>query len=300
MKGDSRADEPSPGVTVADPSHSNPLDLLDGLIARVRAGGADAGDAVLFDGASLSATQRLGRREEVVRSESRDIGLRTFIGKRQAIVSSSDTSATAQTELIERALAMARAAPEDPYCGLAAEQLLAAELSDLDLYDDAEPSTEALFERAASAEDAARAVPGVTNSEGASAGWSATTVALVASNGVLGNLHRLAPQRRCRRAGRHRNRDGGRLRPRHCPLRRRPRGRRGDRPRGGASARCGRLHPRKAATAKVPVVYEQRVGASLLRHLAGAIAGPAVARGTSFLRDKMATAIFASRPHRGR
>ena len=305
MEGDSRADEPAPGITVAYPSKSNPLDLLDGLIARARAAGADAADAVLFDGTSLSATQRLGAREEVVRSESLDIGLRTFLGKRQAIVSSSDTSATALTELVERALAMARAAPEDPHCGLAATELLATKLRDLDLYDDAEPSVEALFERAAQAEDAARAVPGVTNSEGAGASWGTTTATLVASNGFSGSYT----------ASRH-SVDAAVLAGTGTEME-------GDYDYATArfaadledSAAIGRaageravrrLHPRKAATAKVPVVYEPRAGASLLRHLAGAIAGPAVARGTSFLRDKMGTAIFASGltvvddPHRPR
>ena len=167
-------------------SDSANLDLLDDLVRRARVAGAEAADAVAFESASLSVSYRLGEVEDVERAESTDLGLRVFIGRQQAFVSSTDWSGAALDELVERALAMARTAPEGPYCGLAERQRLARELPDLDLTDPDEPATEALIARAAEAEDAARAVPGITNSEGAEGSWSAGTVALVTSDGFAG------------------------------------------------------------------------------------------------------------------
>ncbi|MCH7932021.1 MAG: TldD/PmbA family protein, partial [Proteobacteria bacterium] len=165
---------------------TEPLDLLDDLVKRALRQGADAADAVMFDSASLSVAWRLGESEGVERAESRDLGLRVFRGKRQAVVSTTDVSREALGELVERALAMAGAVPEDPYCGLAESDRLATDIADLDLCDADEPAPEALVERAARAEDAARAVAGVTNSEGAEAGWSHADIALAATNGFHG------------------------------------------------------------------------------------------------------------------
>ena len=122
------------------------LDRLADLIGKARAAGADAADAVLISSASLAVARRLGKPEHLERSESADVGLRVFIGRRQAIVSSSDLSASGLAELPERAVAMARSVPEDPYCGLAEPELLAgSDVPDLDMCDTAEPDAEALF-----------------------------------------------------------------------------------------------------------------------------------------------------------
>src|SRR5271165_7516646 len=147
------------------------LDLLQDLIARARRAGADAADAVLFDGTSLSHARRLGKTEKLERSEGHDLGLRVFIGRQQAIVSSTDRSPEALAELVERAVAMARTVPEDPYCGIADPAEIARDWPSLDMLDPKEPSAAVLMERARAAEDAALAVTGVTNSEGAEAGW---------------------------------------------------------------------------------------------------------------------------------
>src|SRR5262245_40288613 len=165
------------------PDSSAHLDLLADLIARARRAGADAADAVLADGTSLSHARRLGKLEKLERAEGQDLGLRVFVGKQQAIVSSSDRSPRAMDELVERAVAMAKAAPEDPFCGIADPADLARAVPDLDLDDAAEPPVDTLVERARIAEDTARAYPGITNSEGAEAGWHRTTVAIAASNG---------------------------------------------------------------------------------------------------------------------
>src|ERR1700722_17849869 len=113
--------------------------MLQEVIAKARAAGADAAEAVFAERQSLSVTVRLGELEEVEREESRDLGLRVFVGRRQAVVSGSDLSPTARAKLVERAVAMARAAPEDPYAGFAPEVMLArGPAPDLDLYDPSE------------------------------------------------------------------------------------------------------------------------------------------------------------------
>src|SRR5258708_37836039 len=128
-----------------DPVMPPPTDaraLLDALVAKARRAGADAADAVLFEGVSLSHAQRLGNTEKLERSESYDLGLRVLLGKRQAIVSSNDRGAERFDELVARAIAMAKAVPEDPYCGLASPEEIARGWPDLDLVDSAEPTPE--------------------------------------------------------------------------------------------------------------------------------------------------------------
>src|SRR5439155_18415639 len=162
------------------------IDLLQDLIGRARRAGADAADAVLFDGVSLSHARRLGKTEKLERSEGHDLGLRVFIGRQQAIVSSTDRSPEALEGLVERAVAMARTVPEDPFCGIADPAEIAQEWPALDMLDPEEPAAEVLIERARAAEEAALAVSGVTNSEGAEAGWGRSSIALAASNGFAG------------------------------------------------------------------------------------------------------------------
>ncbi|MCK5273131.1 MAG: TldD/PmbA family protein, partial [Alphaproteobacteria bacterium] len=177
--------EPTPPkLTETDDS----LNLLDDLVARARQRGADAADAVLANGIAVSVGQRMGKREKLERAEGNDLGLRVFVGKRQAIVSSSDWTSKSLDELVERALAMAKSVPEDPYCGLAGENdVFVGPLIDPDICDDTEPSTAQLGARAKQCEDAARSVPGVTNSEGAEAGWGLSEVSILASNGFAGS-----------------------------------------------------------------------------------------------------------------
>jgi len=270
----------------------NPTDLLSSLIEKVRRLGADAADAVLVKGVSLSHARRLGKTEKLERSEGHDLGLRVLVGKRQAIVSSNDWSPAALDELAERALAMAKTVPEDPYCGLAAPEQLARDFPELDMLDPNEPGAETLIERAAKAEEAALAVPGVTNSEGAEAGWGRSQVVMVASNGFVGgyassgcgvSVAVLAGE------GTAMERDFdyssavysedledatliGK--------------------RAGERA-VKRLNPRKVASQKVPVVFDPRIARGVIGHLIGAINGPAIARGTSFLKEKLGQQVFS-------
>ncbi|MDH3596886.1 MAG: TldD/PmbA family protein [Rhodospirillales bacterium] len=281
------------------------LDLLDGLIAKAKAAGADAADALLAHSVALSHAQRLGELERLEREESQDLGLRVFVGRRQAIVSSSDNSPAALDELVDRALAMARSVPEDPHCGLADPAQLAKAPPQLDICDDIEPAAETLIERATACEDAARAVSGITNSEGAEAGWSLSRIALAASNGFAGGYavsrHSLGVSVL---AGE------GLDMERDYEFSTQVYGADLEDPAGvgrkAAERTLRRLGARKAATGRVPVVFDPRVSGGLVGHLAGAINGVAVARGTSFLKDKLGERIFApgitivDDPHRPR
>ena len=161
--------------------------LLHDLVGAALKAGADQAEAVFANRRALSVTVRMGELEEVEREESRDVGLRVFVGRRQATVSGSDISAEARAKLVDRAVAMARLAPEDPYAGFApSERLAKGPFADLELYDDTEPSAERLEERARIVEEAARAVNGVTNTDGGSASWSTGEWRLVTSAGFAG------------------------------------------------------------------------------------------------------------------
>ena len=269
----------------------DPLGLLGGLIEQALKVGADAADAVFVEGTSLSVAHRLGKPERLERSEGANVGLRVFVGRRQAIVSSSDTGTAALGDLVDRVLAMARSVPEDEYCGLAEPEVLAEDVPDLDLDDADEHSQETLAGWAAAAEDAARAVSGVTNSEGAEAGWGRDARALAASNGFAHAYRRS----RCSvmasvlaGEGTAMERDYDYATAVHAEDLRDPE----EIGRAAGERAVARLNARKAASAQVPVVYDPRVSGSLLGHLAGAIGGAAVARGTTFLKDKLGERIF--------
>ncbi len=271
---------------------SQPLDLLADLIARARSAGADAADAVLISGTSLSVQRRLSKTEHVERSEGQDLGLRVFLGRRAAIVSSSTVAPSSFKELAERAVAMAHVVPEDPYAGLA-DTAAPPETVALDLEDASEPATEALVARAATAEDAALAVPGITNSEGAEAGFGRTEAFLVTSAGFAGSLLRTSHSVSASAiagAGTGMQRDYDYHSTIHLADL--------DDPaaigRSAAERAIARLNPARPSTAKLPVIYDPRVAGGLLGHLAGAINGASVARGTSFLKDKLGQRIFAA------
>ena len=280
--------------------------LLQDVVSAALKAGADAAEAVSAERQSLSITVRLGALEEVEREEARDLGLRVFIGKQQATVSSSDVSAEARAKLVERAVAMARLAPDDPYAGLApSDRLARGPMPDFDLFDPSEPTAEDLEAGARAAEDSARALEGVANSEGASAGWSSSGWRLVTSGGFSGD-HRasgfslgasvIAGEGEAMERGW----EGRSTRWRE------------DLPTpesiGQEAARraVAQVGARKIDSATAPVVFENRLAMSLISPLIGAISGPAVARGVSFLKDKLGQQLFAKgvnlidEPHRKR
>jgi PmbA protein len=273
-------------------SSLDPELLLADLLTRARKAGAETADALLVEGASLSLARRLGKSEGLERAEGRDLGLRVLMGKRQAVVSSTDFSSDALQEMVNRAVAMAKAAPEDPYCGIAEAADIARSIPELGIYDPAEPAPDVLEQRAAIAEDAARAVPGVTNSEGAESSWSSSRIHLAASNGFSGayavSRHGFSVSVLAG-SGTEMERDydftsgisGSDLK---------------DPAALGRSAgerAVRRLHPRKMATTQVPVVFDPRVSGGLIGSFAGAVNGASIARGTSFLKDRMGQRVFA-------
>ena len=267
------------------------LDRLADLVAAALAAGADAADALMAESASLSVTRRLGKLEQLERAEAIDIGLRVFVGGSQAIISSSDANPAGFARLAEQAVAMARVVPADPFAGLLDARPMQS--LDLDLIDAAEPDAEALIARAALAEEAALAISGVTNSEGAEAGWSRLRIAIVTSAGFAGEYARTGHSISASALAGHgtgMERDYDYASAVHLAdledaalIGRR----------AGEQA-VARLNPRRPATARIPVVYAPRVSGSLLGHLSSAINGASVARGTSFLKDSMGQRVLAA------
>ncbi|MFL6776767.1 MAG: TldD/PmbA family protein [Sphingomicrobium sp.] len=269
-------------------------DTAESLVERGIAAGATAADALYVGDRSSSVEMRLGEIESVSRSEGERIGLRLFVGQRSATVASSDLSDEALGLLVERCIAMAKEAPEDPYAGLApAELLQRGELPDLDSDDGEEPDPTQLRARALEAESAALAVRGVTNSSGSGASASATAIALATSGGFSGayrssghgcsssviageggamqrdhawhSAHHLADLESAVEIGR----------------------------RAGERA-VARLNPSRPRPGKYPVIFDPRVSSTLLGHLSGAISGSSIARKTSFLQDSLGERVFAA------
>jgi PmbA protein len=284
---------------------SDPLDVLDRLIRAAKTAGADAADGLLVESVSSNVSYRLGKLEDIERAESADLGLRVFVGNRVAFVSSTDFSADAVDALPERAVAMARLAPEDRFAGLAPRDLLAKEIPELDLEDSAEPTPDTLIGRARDAESSALAVPGVTNSEGGGASFSRSAIALATSDGFRGHYagtsHGIGV---AVLAG-----DGVNMQMDHDSATARHGGDLDDAKvigkRAGERA-VARLSPRKIKSQSVPIVFDPRVSNGLVGHFAAAISGASIARGVSFLKDRMGQRIFATGvtivddPHRQR
>jgi PmbA protein len=271
---------------------ANPENLLHHLIHAAKAAGADAADAIFVENVSASVSYRLGKPEEVERAESSDLGLRVFVGQRIAFVSSTDFSKEGVAALPERAVTMAKLAPEDKFACLAPRERLAKSIQDLDTEDPVEPPADMLVERARDVETAAMAVKGITNSEGGGASFGRTAIALATSEGFFGRYvgtHHSIGVAVLAGEGTAMERDYESVSARHAS----------DLETAEAvGKRAGertvaRLGPRKAKSQAVPVVFDPRESAGILGHLAGAISGAAIARGVSFLKDRLGQEIFA-------
>ena len=283
-------------------------DLTARMLEAAHRAGAEAADAVAVDGTALSIDVREGRLEQAERSEGIDIGLRVLIGRRQAVVSSSDARDATIETMAQRAVAMAREAPEDPHAGLADPSQLAhdTDSSRLEMYDPApEPDPAALEEDARRAEAAARGVDGVTQVQGASAGYGRRRIHLAASNGFSGGYARSDRAISCvavsgTGTGMERDWDGdsrifqselrspeeiGRL--------------------AGERA-AARQNPRRPRTGKYPVLFDERISSSLIGHLLSAMNGAAIARGSSWLLGREGDLVLpealslVEEPHRPR
>jgi len=270
-------------------------DLAERLVAAARRAGADAADALAVRSVSLAVEVREGAVEESERSEGDDVGLRAFVGRRQAVVSTNDVKADVAA-LAERAVAMAKAAPEDPFAGLADPAGLARDVPDLDLLDPDLPTVALLEERAQRAERAGLAVKGVTKSGGASASAGIGGMVLVTSHGFRGaylSSGQSVSMTAIAGEGTAMERDYDYSSTLH--------GADLDPPekvgRTAGERTVERLNPRKVKSKRVPVVFDRRVAGSLVSHLASAINGAAVARKTSFLKDRLGQRLFRTGIH---
>jgi PmbA protein len=268
-------------------------DLAERLVGKARRAGADAADAVAVRAISLSVDVRDGAVEESQRSEGDDIGLRVLVGHKQAAVSTNDIKGDGVDALVERAVAMARAAPDDKFAGLADPALLAKRFPDLDLLDPDMPGVDVLEARARAAEAAGLAVKGVSKSGGASASAGMGGMVLVTSTGftgaTIGSRHSISMSAIAGN-GTGMEQDYDYSSTLHAS----------DLERADTIGRTAgkraveRLNPRKVTTRRVPVVFDWRVSGSLVGHLVSAANGASIARKTSFLREKLGQQIFAS------
>jgi len=266
-------------------------DQVAALVEAAKKAGADAADAVAVRGRSTSVSVRLGKVESTNSSEGDDVSLRVFVGRRVASVSA--TASSDPAALAERAVAMAKVSPEDPYQGLADADLLAKTIRDLDLYDTTAVSADELRESALAAEAAALAVPGVTNSGGSGASAGLGGLVLATSHGFVGHylgsrFGRSASVIAGQGTGMERDYDYS-SRPHFADL---DSAEEIGRKAGERVVR--RLNPRKAKTGTVDVVFDPRVARGIAGHLAGAINGASVARKTSFLRDRMGQQVASA------
>ncbi|MGB0852084.1 MAG: TldD/PmbA family protein [Pikeienuella sp.] len=273
---------------------STSLSLAERLLDAARQAGAEQADALVVTSRDVGVSVRGGALEEAESAESTDYGLRVLIGQRQASVSASDPAPEVLMELAQRAVAMAKVAPEDPYCGLADADRLAdlSTVPDLQLADPSGAAApQALREMAEAAEAAARAVDGVSQVESAGAGWNSGHVAFAATNGFAGDYYRTgisvsASAIAGEGLGMETDYDfASRIWAEDLP----------DPAEIGASAGARaveRLNPRKAKTGAYPVLFDKRVAGSLIGHVMGAINGGSVARGSSWLRDQMGEQVL--------
>ncbi len=276
------------------------------LVARARRAGADAADASYVANSAEGIQVRLGKLEDVERSEGEHISLRVFIGTKSASIGSSDLSDAALSELAQRAVDMANLAPEDKYAGLAPEEMLAkGPFPDLDLSDPIEPDPASLRERALQAEETARSIDGITNSEGASASAGEGLFALATSHGFSGayssSSHSISATV-VAGEGSSMQRDYAWRQARHLE----------DLPspeeigKLAGDRTVAKLNPGRLKSGHLPVIFDPRVSGTLIGHLTGAMSGASIARRSSFLLDKLGQDLFdpaiviAEDPHRPR
>src|SRR5450631_2550652 len=281
---------PAPAASLFDQTALT--DRAERLVKAALSRGAEAADAVALRGISLAIEVRDGAVEESERAEGDDLGLRVLVGKRQAVVSTNDMASDGSAALAERAVAMARVAPEDAFAGLADDGLLAHQFPDLDLIDSDLPSVKRLETMAAVAEAAGLAVKGVSKSGGASASAGIGGMVLVTSHGFrgayLGSRHGIS-MTAIAGEGTGMERDYDYSSALHAADLESPE----KIGRTAGMRAVERISPRKVTTRKVPVVFDRRVSGTLVSHLASAANGASVARKTSFLRDKMGAKLFA-------
>ncbi|MDX2484337.1 MAG: TldD/PmbA family protein [Pseudodonghicola sp.] len=283
-------------------------ELCHAILTAARKAGAETADAIALSGGSVEVDIRAGTLEKAERSEGTDIGLRVLLGRRQANVSSSDTRPETLTEMAERAVAMARETPEDPYAGLADPDQLAQgwDAAALELDDPTpEPAPTELQADAQAAEAAALAIEGVSQVQAAGASYSRHAVHIAASNGFSGGYQRSGRSTSCvaiagTGTGMERDYDGD-SRTFQADLRSPV-----DIGQRAGERAVARLGARKPSTGQFPVLFDERIASSLIGHLLGATNGAAIARGSSWLKDDLGKLVLPEQlsvienPHRPR
>ncbi len=270
-------------------------DFLEGVLTKAKQSGADAADVIMVRSTSLDLGIRFGSMESMELSESFDVGIRVFKGKRQAMVSTNDVSESAIDKTVERAVFMAGHIPEDQYCGLPEQEQYMQNWEEtalkLDMKDKNEVNVDTLRDYIERAESTALAEKGITNSEGAGASWGNSEQQYMTSNGFYGDfsvtgghfdVSVLAGE------GTGMERDYAYTAACHLEDFEKPE----DIGMQAATRALKRLNAQKLTTMQVPLVFDPRVSCSMLRHFAGAISGSSVARETSFLKNDMGNKIF--------
>jgi PmbA protein len=266
--------------------------IIDHILKYAKTHGAEAADVMVAESQALSTAYRLGKQESLERSETTDIGIRVFIGKKQALVSSCDPKKETLEALTEQAIAMAKVVPEDPHCGLGSDYDTPMDQDSLDIFDPTPRDIDDLMADAAMAEEAALAVKGITNSEGADCTASQSLVSYATSTGFFGAVNASSHSVSVSViAGRddQMQRDYDYSHRRHLENLTDP----AEIGRSAANRAVERLNPRKVKTRHLPVVYSPRVSSSLMGSLVSALSGGAIARGTSMLKNKMDQQICA-------
>ncbi len=265
--------------------------LAHTALARAKHHGASAADAIVIDGRSLEVAVREGAIEHLEQSEATEIGLRVFVGQSSAAIATSKIDSSGIERIAEQAVAMAKAAPADPYSGIATPDQVARDWAPLDMAGETLLDAEALREMALSAERHALDVKGVSKSGGAGASSYERRVMLAASNGFAGSYRRTglslsATAIAGEATAMERDYDYSSVIHREDLRAPEEIGRE-----AGLRA-VRRLNPRKVKSQAVPVIYDSRIASSLVGHFLSAIMGSAIARGTSFLREKLGQQVF--------
>tara|TARA_Y100001970_G_scaffold293928_1_gene444726 strand:+ start:14914 stop:16260 length:1347 start_codon:yes stop_codon:yes gene_type:complete len=267
-------------------------DLLKSVLTIAKKNGAESADAILIANTGINVSCRMGKPEGLEQSESLDIGLRVFIGNKQSLVSTSISSRDTLNDTVSRAISMAKAVPEDPYCGLVETSLFATKCPDLNTTDILQANPKDIFDEAIKAEEEALNVEGVTNSEGSEAGYSHTNLILANSEGFFNQYeytrHSLSASV-IAGSGTDMERDYefsvachkmDLLKPINVG-------------KTAGEKAVQRLGARKIQSGRMPVIYDPRVSNSLLHHFSSAVSGTSISRQTSFLDKKLNSPIFS-------
>lgn len=266
---------------------------LAAVLDRAARAGAVAADAVMVESSAFAAGVRLGEIEKLTDARERRLGLRVFVGSSSAIAATADLSPAGLERFAADTVALARVTAADPVAGLPDRTALATDRPDLDLWDEAAtaPNPDDALAKARTAEGAALAVdPRLSNSEGAEFSQDASTIAYASSLGFAGSYRRSSFHLGVEPVA---TADGGMqrdfwyARSRHLAALEDPTaiGKR------AAARTLRRLGARRVKTQEAPVIFESTVAVSLLGHLAGAVTGQSLYRGTSFLLGRLGDTI---------